>query len=49
MEEKSKGAKKFVCKMYKMDHTECVDEVILFSKTGKPEMLQPTSDTLSLQ
>ena len=49
-EKKDGRTEKFICKMYKLDAVESVDEarVILFSKTGKPEALPPTSDALSL-
>ena len=49
-EEKMKEVEEFVCKLYKLDSIESVDEAraILFSKKGKPEALPPTSDALSL-
>ena len=47
---KLKSAEKFVCIMYGKDNVDSVDTLrsIMFSKSGKPEKLPPTSDSLQL-
>ena len=38
----------FVCRIYNVHRTDCIDAArhLLFSKTGKPEAMAPTSDAL---
>ena len=43
-----KSAEAFVCRIYDVHRTDSVDSArhMLFSKTGKPEAMSPTSDAL---
>ena len=47
-EETVQSAEKFVCKIYDVHKTDSVEAAryILFSKTGKPEAMPPTTDAL---
>ena len=43
------SSKRFVCRVYNVNRTDSIDAArhLLFSKTGKPEAMAPTSDALS--
>ena len=49
-DETIKSAEAFVCRIYNVHKTDSIDKArhILFSKTGKPEAMPPTSDALHL-